>query len=103
MSFFDCVRDALDDIDDPKKRERARLWAEYAQKVWRDQADRYERQGQRGAMVGGLAVSSSVGERTAEFEVARTPSAAAARSSDNSAPGATKCCRMPRRWATWSE
>jgi hypothetical protein len=45
MSFFDCVRDALDDIDDPEKRERARQWAEYAQGVWREQADKYERAG----------------------------------------------------------
>lgn len=45
MSFFDCVRDALDEIDDPVKRENARRWAEYAQQTWKDQADTYERQG----------------------------------------------------------
>jgi hypothetical protein len=45
MSFADCLRDMLDDIDDPVKKEKARLWAEYAQKTWKDTADTYERQG----------------------------------------------------------
>lgn len=45
MSFFDCIRDMLDDIDDPVKKERARQWGEYAQKQWKETSDSYERQG----------------------------------------------------------
>tara|TARA_R110000851_G_scaffold308778_1_gene467903 strand:+ start:37392 stop:39872 length:2481 start_codon:yes stop_codon:yes gene_type:complete len=45
MSFFDCIRDMIDDIDDPAKKERARQWGEYAQKQWKDTSDNYERQG----------------------------------------------------------
>ncbi len=45
MSFIECVNDAVSEIEDPKKRENARLWADYAQSVWREAADKYERQG----------------------------------------------------------
>lgn len=45
MSFFDCVNDAVGEIEDAKKRENARLWADYAQGVWKETSDQYERQG----------------------------------------------------------
>ena len=45
MSFFDCVKDAMDEGSIDKDR------GARAQKLWKDRSDLYERQGDRKSVV----------------------------------------------------